>query len=115
MSNDCLQLIVETHSCACGNRWTNSYQIHSTRDGRLYGGRATGAERSRLSTTSLRHLTVLPHSSCFRCIDPAVAHVPVHPDYNPYPDRNISKPLSLPVYKKQETTLTLDDLNSDLT
>jgi hypothetical protein len=72
MTNLTMQLVVTEHTCSCGHRWTHSHQVLSTRDGRMYGGTPLPAERISLPTTSIRIGASVPHTSCYRCVDPSL-------------------------------------------
>jgi hypothetical protein len=67
MKSDALFLVVESHSCSCGQKWTHSYSLLASQAHGYMGG-SPNYEHERLPYVGYEHWSQVNHSGCFRCI-----------------------------------------------
>lgn len=64
-----LWLVIESHSCRCGQKWTHSQLLLAAKgEAGMLGGTPTPAEADKLPVIGYDHWQLVSHSGCFRCI-----------------------------------------------
>lgn len=64
-----LWLVIESHSCRCGQKWTHSQLLLAAKgEAGMLGGTPTPLEADKLPVIGYDHWQIVQHSGCFRCI-----------------------------------------------
>lgn len=67
-----LQLVVTSHSCACGHRWEHSHLALTSAEMDFYGSTPLPGDEMKLPLNSVRLPThTSPHRYCTKCIPPS--------------------------------------------